>query len=510
MWLRLAWACVAAGLLAASVPPLSLGWLAWVALVPLVLAVRGASPTDPGLSPGRAAIVGGMFGALSSAAIHFYLGRVPAFTWLDALVLLAYLALYPAAWCAMLAWLRGGRLPSRIAGAAGWALLHVVRSHAGFLSLPWEALSHSQTHDLALLQSASLGGAPLVGFVVCLGNLALADAWRTRDVRRLTWPLAAVLAVHAWGLLRIGRATRETNLDVAIVQPGPDSSSRDEQMGRLRALTLRAAALHPAFVVWPESAVHGYAFDALLREDVAEIAQEAGVAVLFGSGDFGKYAQEAGLAAEDVQFKNQAFFVQPDGTAQGPYTKNRLVPFAETVPLSGLSGQFTWPRWLVSRMRHGVAGQEPGLFRLPDGRLVGMLICWENLFGDLSARLASEGASAIVQLTNDTDFVGEAAPSQHAMASVVRAVEVARPLVVASAGGPSFAVDAYGRTSVELRGRETLMNVAVNTQTGVTVYSRCGLLWLWLTSIVAAALSVRTPARSRPKAERSESHQKTE
>ena len=408
-------------------------------------------------------------------------------------MLLAYLALYPAAWCALLAWLGARRVPLPIAGAAAWTLLHLLRSHAGFLSLPWEALSHSQVVDLPILQAASLGGAPLVGFAVCLGNLALAEAWRARSARRQVGALAALLALHAWGLLRIARAPRGTNLDVAIVQPGPDTGSRDEQLARLRALTLRAAAEHPAFVVWPESSVHGYVFDALLREDVAEIAQEARVAVLFGSGDFGKYAEDAGLAAEDVQFKNQAFFVPGDaaGAVQGPYTKNRLVPFAEAVPLAG---HVTWPHWLIGRMRHGIAGEDPGLFRLADGRLVGVLICWENLFSDLSRRLERNGASILVQLTNDTDFDGDTAPRQHAIASILRAVEYARPVIVASAGGPSFAVDAYGRKSRDLEGKDATMTASVNTDAGVTVYAHVGLMWLLVVSIVVAAWGGRKSA----------------
>jgi apolipoprotein N-acyltransferase len=241
--------------------------------------------------------------------------------------------------------------------------------------------------------------------------------------------------------------------------------------------------------------VHGFALDVSLQAAIADLARQAQAPLLFGSADFGKYAEEAGLAAEDVQFKNQAFLVQPDGSTQGPYTKNRLVPFAETVPLAG---RVTWPRWLVARLRHGIAGDAPGLFRLPEGSgrsetVVGTLICWENLFGDLSARLARERASVIVQLTNDTDFRGRAEPLQHGVASILRAVECGRPVVVASTGGPSFGVDAYGRTSPPLMGPRAVRELtiaSVNTEDGTTVYSRCGLLWLWVISIVAAAAGV--------------------
>jgi apolipoprotein N-acyltransferase len=494
MGFRLGLVCLSAGLLAAAVPPFALGWLAWVALVPLLVAVQGGSPGDRAQSPWCGAAHGAIFGVLSVAAMHFFLWTLPAFQWTDAVVLGAYLAVFPAAWCALLAWLQQRRLPAVVAGASGWTLLHVLRAHAGFLSLPWEPLSHSQNGNLLLLQCASVGGAPLLAFVVCAGNVAMADAWRTRDPRRLTWPAVAVLALHAFGLVRLRQTPARAPLALGIVQPGPESAPPASQLQlqlqleHLRGLTRKAAEARPALIVWPESAIHGAAFDMALRDEMAALAREAGAPILFGSADFGKYGEDAGLSAEEMPFKNQAFLVRPDGAWQGPYTKNRLVPFAETVPLAG---RVTWPRWLVARLRHGIAGEAPGLFHLPDGRLAGVLICWENLFGDLSDRLAREGASVLVQLTNDSDFRGDAEPLQHNAASVLRAVESGRPVVVASAGGPSLVIDSRGHVLEALKPGATWGTVSLNTELGSTVYSRCGLLWLWVVSIVTVAAGVR-------------------
>jgi apolipoprotein N-acyltransferase len=485
---RLGLACVSAALLTLSVLPLGFGWLAWIALVPLILAVHGTTASDPGQSAWGAAVLGAVFGAFSAAGTHFYVWRLSAFQWADALILAAYLALYPAGWAALLAWLRRRRRPAVVAGAAGWAVLHVLRAHVGFLSLPWEPLSHGQTGNVALLQVASVGGAPLVAFVVCAANIAVAEAWQARSNRRLAWAAAGIVAVHGWGLLRIQLPARERVLQVAVIQPGSETTSGAVQLQTLRALTLRASAAHAQIVVWPESAVHGFGFDAGLQEQIVEIARDAQVPILFGSADFGKYAEDAPKSPEEIEFKNQAFFVQPDGTWEGPYTKNRLVPFAESVPLAG---RVHWPRWLVARTRHGIAGDGPGLFHLPDGRIAGVLICWENLFGDLSARLARAGASVIVQLTNDSDFKGNAEPAQHNAASVLRAVEYGRPVVVASASGPSLAVDARGGVLRALVPTGSWMIASVNTEDGVTVYSRCGLLWLWVVCIVALAAEVR-------------------
>jgi apolipoprotein N-acyltransferase len=491
LWPRLGWACVSAALLTAAVPPVAWGWLAGVALVPLVLAVHGASPGSAGLSVRWAALMGGVFGAVSAAGMYFWLWSLPAFNGLDAAILGLYLALYPAAWCAALAWLRERRLPWVLSGAAGWTLLHLLRARADFLSLPWEPLSHSQTQDLPLLQIASLGGAPLLGFLVCLGNLALAGAWRARDVRRLAAPGAALVALYGWGFLRARSPAPGEPLEAAIIQPGPGAASTGERMVKLRALTreaLEAApGAHPELVVWPESAVHGLAFDSDLRDEIGVLAAQANLPILFGSADFGKYAEYAAPADAETQFKNQAFFIGPEGAPQEPYTKNRLVPFAEAVPWEG---RISWPSWLVARPRHGISGTAPGLFRLADGRRIGVLICWENLFTDLSARLVREGALAIVQLTNDSDFQGSAEPSQHSVASQLRAVEYARPVILASTSGPSLAINSRGRVThmlTPLAPGGASMTVAVNTSVESTVYAHYGLLWLWAVGIVAAA-----------------------
>jgi apolipoprotein N-acyltransferase len=488
VWPRLGWACVSAALLTAAVPPFGCGWLAGIALVPLVLAVQGASPGSAGLSVRCAALAGGIFGAGSAAGMHFWLWSLPAFNGLDAALLGVYLALYPAAWCAALAWLRERRFPWVLSGAAGWTLLHLLRAHADFLSLPWEPLSHSQTQDLPLLQTASLGGAPLLGFVVCLGNLALAAAWRARDLRGLAAPGAVLVTLYGWGFVRARVPALGEPFEAAIIQPGPGAASTGARMEKLRGLTRAALegapAAHPAVVVWPESAVHGLAFDSDLRDEIGVLAAQTNVPILFGSADFGKYAEYAAPADAEPQFKNQAFFVEPEGAPQEPYTKNRLVPFAETVPWEG---RISWPSWLVERPRHGIPGTAPGLFRLADGRQVGVLICWENLFTDLSARLVREGAVAIVQLTNDSDFQGSAEPSQHSVASQLRAVEYARPVILASTSGPSLAIDSRGRVTQALTPTGASMTVAVNTSVESTVYAHYGLLWLWPVGIVAVA-----------------------
>ena len=488
-------ACTSAALVSAAVPPLPFGVLAWIALAPLTLAVQGVSALDAGQRPPVAAASGALFGALSGVGMHYWLWGLSAFNVLDAIVFAVYFAAFPAAWCTVIVWLRARGQPWVVSGALLWTLLGVLREHLGFLSVPWEPLSQAQSGNARLLQLASLGGAPLVSFVVCLANLAFAQAVRTRDARKFVWAGAIAFSAHGWGAWRLAHGQPGQALVVGVVQPAAEAIKGAGELGDLRDLTLLAAAQAPALIVWPESAVRSYSVSPDLATAIADVAHTAKTPIAFGSADFGKYAEQGevaerlpSLVGEDqIQLKNQAFLVLPDGTLLGPYTKNRLVPFAETTPLAD---HVSWPRWLVAHQRHGMAGAAPGLFEIPDGRTVGILICWENLFSDLTARLVRGGAAAIVQLTNDSDFRGSAEPAQHNAASIFRSVEYNRPMVVASSSGPSLGIDSYGRVVRVLGpvGTRGWMVFPLNTASGSTVYLERGLLWLWLSASVALTI----------------------
>ncbi len=466
--------------MALVVPPSNWAALAWVALVPLILLVRRESPS-------RAAASGALFGAASLAGMHSWLWQLPVFNVFDAVALFGYLAVYPALWCAALAWLARRRLPWVFPGALLWVLLDWLRSHAGPLGLPWEALAHSQIADVPLLQLAAWGGAPLITFAVCFGNLALARAWAKRSLPWLKGTAIAVAAIHLGGYLATAEPLPSKGPRFAVVQPADEDAAPAIRLERLRSLTRDAAREQPDLIIWPESAVNGFAFNRALQAEVANIARAVRTPILFGSADFGKFAKSADDDRRRIEFKNQAFLISPDSTTQGPYTKNRLVPFGEFMPFESF---VSWPRWLIPHQRNGIAGVAPGLFRLHDGVMIGVVICWENYFSELARRLAQNDATVIVQLSNDADFGASAEPAQHNAASVLRAVEYGRPWLQASANGPSMFIDAHGRID-ESPGPIGVSGWGVRTvapAATTTFYSRFGLLWLWLAS---AAMLVR-------------------
>jgi apolipoprotein N-acyltransferase len=125
-------------------------------------------------------------------------------------------------------------------------------------------------------------------------------------------------------------------------------------------------------------------------------------------------------------------------------------------------------------------GNEITIFTLMNGEKLGVLICWENLFPKLARDEVKAGARILVNLVNDAWFGKTAASRQHNTASVLRAVENAVPVVVASNWGPSQIIDPRGRT-VKVSGAFSRDAITgdVPVQGKLTLYTRYGDLFAW-------------------------------
>ena len=88
-------------------------------------------------------------------------------------------------------------------------------------------------------------------------------------------------------------------------------------------------------------------------------------------------------------------------------------------------------------------GEEYTIFDKP-GKF-GVLICFEDLFPELSRRFVKNGAAFLVNITNDAWYKETSAAAQHFSASVFRAVENGVYLVRAANTGVSGFVDPRGR-----------------------------------------------------------------
>ncbi len=480
-------ACVGGGLLlGVAFPPADLGPLALVALVPLLWAWRGATP-------GRAALFGFLFGvAFFGVLLEWsrYFGAVAV------VPLVAGEAAFLALTGALVATLDRRGMRSPWLAAAVWVVLEGLRARAPFGGFPWGEVGMA-LHDVSPARAlASLGGVPLVTFIVVAGNGLLVEAlcaWRTRAHRSLALAAAGVaslLAMSGVAVLTRFDPTETGPVKFALLQ-GNDQNrelttaeiSNDYLLRRHLEL---AATLRGQYdlVVFPESAVDrdptrfSYVRDALVG-----VGQALDAVVLVN----------ALTETPDDGVANSNLVYRPNGELEGIYSKQQLVPFGEYVP---------WRDTLsfISALDQVPYDYERGTKRVlfhTAGHAFGTVICFESAFSPLVRNFVRDGAEFIVVTTNNRSYRRSGLAAQHLALSQMRAAETARPVLHASISGITGVIDARGGvhdTSELFVNRIT--SGTIQATTGETPYVRFG-EWVLLGSMLALVASAVAASRHR-------------
>ena len=257
-------------------PKYDLGLLAWVALIPLHIALASSSRRS------QAFWLGWLAGIVSSTGIMSWVvtamntyGKVPlVISYGIMLLLTAYLGLFVALYSAGVVWFR--MLVPRyglFAAPCLWVALELLRTYL-FTGLPWSLLGYSQYRQLDVIQIADHLGVYGVSFLIVLTNVALAELYlwlmplfRGFRPARLPWELvttSAMLVGLSWAystslIVSEGMEQLKASLRVGVVQPNIDQAVkwdqayRDETLRRYDRLT-ESFGYGVDLVVWPEAA----------------------------------------------------------------------------------------------------------------------------------------------------------------------------------------------------------------------------------------------------------------
>lgn len=458
-------------------PPV--GWwpLAWVALVPFLVALRGSRPRR---AIGLGVVLGitlsyGVGTWMPDAVINYYEQSFAV----GVLIFLAC-ALWQASWqyaaFALLYRRLAGRLTPPLAVGAAWTTAEVARTYVPFGN-PWALLGYSQTAAPLVVQVADVTGVFGVSFLVMTVNAALAGWWCDRDRRARAGLGVAALTVAvalAYGAVRLREfdgGARDGAVPIATAQANLDLGTQwksefyGANLGAYADLTMQAVASHPArLVIWPESALTFFLeSEPSYRVYLARLLGQARTTLLTGGPRV-----VAGVGGET--FRNAAFVVTPDGDIRGVYEKRTLVPFAEYFPLAGVE----LLRRQFGKVREFTPGTRQEPLATPAGA-AGMMICNEAMLGAEAVDRVRHGAEWLVTLTNDS-WVGRRHYAEIAFAMVrLRAVEVRRWLVRSSTSGPSAIIDPAGRVVDRLPFNGAgYLRAAIEPRHGLTPYARVG------------------------------------
>jgi apolipoprotein N-acyltransferase len=493
--------------LAGAVPVLlvfpgpSLSYLAWFALVPeMLLLVRARDTRD---AVGR----GWWFGAGYLIAMLYWmapeigpalvlLGAVFGGMWAPFAIAVHRLLRRPVSW--------PRALGALVVVPSCWLIPEWIRSYQG-LGGPWALYGASQWQHPAVLALAAVGGVWLVSVALVMANVAIVLVLGAVGERRIPLAAAGLVALIAaagsgplaFALTPPFPAVR--SVTVSMVQPGMISNAgRAADASEALTASLSHGGLldgaRPDLIVWGESSIDEDltlpSSRKLLRQ-IEALSAEDGAEILVNQD-----ATPPGKGHE-----KWAVLVSPAGI-QGIYVKTRLVPFGEYIPFRQQLG------WLTKISNAASTNMTPGtgahLLHAVDREgqplPIGVLICFESAFPDMSRVDADLGAQLIVYQSETSTFQGTWGPDQHASLAALRAAETGRPVVQAALTGDTVAFDARGRQLARLgqsgRGVVTV-RLELPAATARTFYDQFGDYVMWTGVAITALAALVMLARRR-------------
>ena len=495
---------------ALAFPPTRVHLLAWVSLVPFLLALREAPlPRRRVLAAWLSLVVGWGTGTWMPEAVAGYFAQPLAVGFaLFLLVTLLMAAPYYMAFAAAYAPLvrRFGGVAAPLLAGAAWAAADLVRGrllngtpiYVG--NSPWATFGYSQAGVGSLMQIASITGVYGISFVLACANAAFAEAARDlvrqrRVGRDSVWGLgvAALVAGGGYGfgavvLQRAPGISEGRRIPVALAQANLGAAARWEDGGAARTLDAYLRLTREAFeqgnpeiVFWPEAALTLF----LEREPLYQRA--LGLALRPEGAELVAGAPRAEGPEGSAPYRNSVYLITPEGALRARYDKVYLLPFMEYFPL----------RLDLVRRRFGrVREFSPGLPTPPlptRAGPAGVLICNEALLPQVAAERMDQGASYLINPSNDSWVADAGFAEQQFDMVALRAVEQRTWLVRISDSGPSGVIDPWGRVLARTPPltRQVLLT-ELGESPGRSLYGRVGDVFgalCLVTVVVALALA---------------------
>lgn len=495
---RIAFLAVLCGLLRILVfPTFSIYYLAAVALVPLlVLAAKVESSKRrflAGWSAGAIYWGGACYWIYDVMHDYAYLAAPAA-----AAIYVAF-ALAKGLHLAVFATLAGTLMKRSWAIPAVAALWTAIEGTHQYLGFTWLHLGNAAAAMSVPARLAPLTGVYGLSFVLGMLNVAVAGVVLRKPRRDLAWLTPLALLVFLPALPEGETGDRVVRLIQPAIHPdrvidGWDRNESDAHLRRMFQLSTAdgdrlmdaAPAEKPDLLVWPEYSAPLYYFDLPHHRSVVEaVARAADAHFIFNTLAF----QEIDGVRRPL---NTAVTLDPRGVQISRYAKMNLVPFGEFVP---------WPFSLIIdkvTLAAGdfLPGREYAVARV-DGQGVGTYICYENVFADAVRRFVLNGATVLVNISNDSWYGRTSARYQHLLIARMRAIENQRYILRATADGVTTVINRAGQIQPPPPSfREGVLDGRFEFHEELTLFTRWG-QWFWLLCGAGALVGVLLSRRQR-------------
>jgi apolipoprotein N-acyltransferase len=385
-----------------------------------------------------------------------------------------------------------------------WVTFEFVRARLPEISFPWNLLGYPVASNLGLLQLTSITGIYGLSFLVAAFNalLAWAETGPSATARRRLGMLAAAAACLIAAMLigpRLVPQPQAKHVARAVQLNFPEApeygsnwfAAHTSDMQEAARLSLQSSGHDVDLLVWPEAPAPFSYQDPRFAQFASQLGAKFGHPFLVGAIEWKPPADGAAIPAHVMLVPfNSALLFNPQGQRIFSYDKMHLVPFGEYEP-------FPLIHEVVNRVSDEVGGfrkgQAYGVGPLPGGYSLGVFICYEAIYPGEVRRFAADGATLLVNISNDGWFGRSAAARQHLLMARVRAVENRRWLLRVTNNGYTASIDSYGRIYEPLpTDVRASADLPYDFRTDRTVYTRFGDWFAWLCVAVSAILLAST------------------
>ncbi len=356
-------------------------------------------------------------------------------------LMIAFMALAMGLFSAIQTWIYRRFFPETpLTFAPLWVFFEWAKTWV-FTGFPWLFAGYAFTEKF-LDAYAPLFGVFAVSFVVILLAAALVEILN----RKIFWIIPSIIVLlGAWGAAQMQFVEPKPSkpLSVSLIQGNIPQNLKWLTEYQEKTIEIYKGLSKSEWgrdlIVWPESSIP------MFQTDVPDLLNE-----MNENGIKNHTAWVTGIPYWDVEASknaNQPLFynslIALGDNSIGLYKKQRLVPFGEYIPLSGLLS------WVLPSLQNdpsmsgfsrGANDQNPLLVK---GHPLAAAVCYEVAYPSLTRRNA-ENSDFLVTVSNDAWFTGTNGPWQHLQMVQMRAKENGRWFIRATNTGVTAFINEKG------------------------------------------------------------------
>lgn len=344
-----------------------------------------------------------------------------------------------------------------------WVSIEFLRS-ANRYGFPWGVIGYSQSSFLPFIQVSDIITVFGISFLICYINsiiafLVLSKLKSNAIIIQTVVLIIIIFMVMLYGFDKIEQYNNDQDIKkvkIAIVQPNfsPYSMTWEKSRYEISNYIINSiknlSVNQPDFILLSESILLDDIFSYNRKADnfewknyqwnyyLTKFLYTNKTNLFFGTLTY-KYMPDG-----SPQYYNSAFLINKSGEILGSYDKNHLVPFGEFIPFS----EYPFVKNIGEYFQCGnfSEGMKIETLKTPDFHIA-PLICYESIFHSLARSFAKFNPDFFVNITNDAWTKSTQAHYQHFNMNVFTAVQNRIPLIRCGNSGISGSINEIGYIS---------------------------------------------------------------